>query len=361
MDVRAAFDKINAIVERVQELRILRFFTRYGGAKGGLLSGGIAYSALFSIAAGLTIAWTAFIAVLGKDAELREQVLQSIDSALPGIIDTGDGHGGIIDPNSLVLQSAVTPASIIAAVVLLWTAMSTMGAFASSIRAMFGIQKVTENPILLNLRNLGGFVVLAVGIASSSVLSAANSNVGTTILDWMGIEGSAARYVIRVGSLLISIAVDALIIAFLVRVMSGVRVLRRDLVIGSVIGGLVMSILRILGTSVVGSVSDNALLASVAAIATLLLWLNLCARMVLMVAAFMANPPRPTKINSPEDLHLKETPNYITLSKPSTLEWNFNPVTGDIMVQGSDQSGPNSHGVSVAKIDYQSSASTNEG
>ncbi|MGO1636886.1 YihY/virulence factor BrkB family protein [Ancrocorticia populi] len=360
METESAVAKAKTFAERVQDLRIVRSLSRYGAARGGLLSGGIAYSALFSIAAGLTIAWTVFMSVLGNNQELKDQVLDSIDSALPGIIDTGDGSGGIIDPDALVLDSAVNLASIIAAVVLLWTAMSTMGAFANSIRAMFGIRKVKENPVLLNLRNLGGFVVLAVGIASSSVISTGAGSLNSTVLDWIGIEGAASRFLIRVGTLLISVAVDALILAFLVRIMSGVRVPRRDLWVGSAIGGVAMSVIRLLGTSAVGSVADNALLASVAAIATLLLWLNLCARVVLMASAFMANPPRPEKIESPEELHFKETPNYITLTEPQTLNWNFNPVTGDMMVQPVEHTEPNDHGVSVSKIDYSDRTSEGE-
>lgn len=324
---------------------------RYGVAKGGLLSGGIAYSALFSIAAGLTIAWTVFMALLGKNDELKGQVLDAIDSALPGIIDTGDGSGGIINPDNLVLDSAVNIASIIAAVVLLWTAISTMGAFAKSIRAMFGIQKAKENPVMLNLRNLGGFVMLGVGIAASSVISSAAGSLGHAILEWLGIEGAVTGFLLRAASIIVSAGVDAVIIVFLVRVMSGVRVPSRDLWIGGAIGGVAMTVIKILGTSVVGSVSDNALLASVAAVATLLLWLNLCTRVVLMVAAFMANPPRPEKIKSADELHFKETPNYVTLTDPETLDWNYNPVTGDMMAQEIEHPEPNAHGVTVSTID----------
>ncbi|MDN6487418.1 MAG: YihY/virulence factor BrkB family protein [Ancrocorticia sp.] len=102
METESAVAKAKTFAERVQDLRIVRSLSRYGAARGGLLSGGIAYSALFSIAAGLTIAWTVFMSVLGNNQELKDQVLDSIDSALPGIIDTGDGSGGIINPDALV-------------------------------------------------------------------------------------------------------------------------------------------------------------------------------------------------------------------------------------------------------------------
>ena len=50
--------------------------------------------------------------------------------------------------------------------------------------------------------------------------------------------------------------------------------------------------MRLLGTTVVaGSVNKNPLFASVAVIVTLLVWINLIARIVLLAAAWTADPP----------------------------------------------------------------------
>ena len=58
------------------------------------------------------------------------------------------------------------------------------------------------------------------------------------------------------------------------------------------IAGVGIGMVRILGTAVVaGSVSKNPLFASVAVIVTLLVWINLIARIVLLAAAWTADPP----------------------------------------------------------------------
>ncbi len=334
--VKPAVEKVKSLAEKVQDLRIMRGLTRYGSARGGLLSGGIAYSGLFSVAAALTIAWTVFMAVLGSNEVLRQNVLEGVDAALPGIVDTGNG-GGIIKPESLVLDSAINLTSVIAFGVLLWTAISTMGAIATAIRAMFGISVVQENTVIVYLRSFGGFVVLAIGVLGSSVLTAGAGVLGHEILRALSIEGTVGGFFLRALSFAVSLGVDMLVIAFLVRVMAGVRVVRRDLWIGCLIAGIGTSLIRVLGTSAVGSVSNNALLASVAAIATLLLWLNLGARILLMACSYMANPPRPYKIESPEEVHYKETPNYITFSAPHTLEWSHNPITGNITPESEEE------------------------
>jgi membrane protein len=53
-------------------------------------------------------------------------------------------------------------------------------------------------------------------------------------------------------------------------------------------------VVRVLGTSVVaGSASSNPILTSFAVIVTLLVWMNLIARIVLLAAAWTADPPGP--------------------------------------------------------------------
>src|SRR3954469_24310898 len=76
-----------------------RAHARFRARSGGVLSGGIAYAALFSVFAALTISYTAFVAVLGDNEELRQRVLRAVDTTYPHLLDTGDGEGAI-DPSA---------------------------------------------------------------------------------------------------------------------------------------------------------------------------------------------------------------------------------------------------------------------
>ena len=72
---------------------------------------------------------------------------------------------------------------------------------------------------------------------------------------------------------------------------------RRDLLIGAAVAATGMGVVRLAGTSLVaGSVDRNPLLASFAAIVVLLLWINLIARIVLLAAAWTADPPVPASV-----------------------------------------------------------------
>nr|WP_240161694.1 YihY/virulence factor BrkB family protein [Flaviflexus equikiangi] len=296
-----------------------------------MLSGGIAYSGIFSIAAALTIAITAFMAFLGRNETLRKTVFDGVNEAMPGILKTADDPSGLIRPESLILDTALNPASIIAAGLLLWTALSVMNALKMSLRAMFGIVRLPETFIVLKARDLVAFLGLAIGVLVSSVLTSAAGALGDMVLEFLGVEGAIGQWFLRITSLAVAFLVDFVVIALLFRYTAGARPPRRDLILGASLGALGTSVVRFLGTSVIGSVSDNPVLAPFVAVATLLLWVNFVSRIVLIAAAFTANPPAPPKITVPEAIHAHSTPNYVTLSVPETTSWTFEPFTGVIV------------------------------
>ncbi|GMA41433.1 YihY/virulence factor BrkB family protein [Mobilicoccus caccae] len=319
-------------VGTVMESRPVRAFKRFSKARGGLLAGGIAYKALFSIVSALTIAWTVFMATLGGDPALRSQVIDAVNSTLPGILEDGSGQG-MIDPNSLVMDTAFNPASIGAALVLLWASIGLMSNIRTTVQAMFGIIAPAENFALAKLRDLFGFIAMALGIVLSALLGTAASTLGGAVLDVIGLgDNPVVGFLLRGLGLLVAAAVAALTFAFLFRVTAAVRPPAKDLWLGSFIGGVAVQIVLFLGTSIVSSVSDNPLLAASASLATLLLFVNLLAQVLMIVSAFTANPPSPETPEYPEEVHFKETPNYVTMSDEETLDWKFQDVTGQIDV-----------------------------
>ena len=293
---------VAGLVERVQALlawwqgtRPARANARFGRAGGGVLTGGIAYTALFSVFAGLTIGYTAFMAVLGNNAELRDTVLRTIAESLPGLVDTGDGRG-LLEPDDLEMSTSLSVAGLIAFGVLLFTATSATAALRTAVRAMFGAHDAVTL-VAGKLRELGGFVGIALAVLLSAVLGLAVTAVADRVLDVFGIADTSG-VVLRVVGVLVAFVVDALVFVMVVRVLAGQDPPRRDLLGGAAIAATGLGVVRLLGTSVVaGSVQRNPVLASFAIVVVLLLWINLIARIVLLAAAWTANPPAP----DPED------------------------------------------------------------
>lgn len=325
-----------AIAAWARATRLGRTARRYTLARGGPLSGGIAYATLFSVVAGLALSYTAFVAVLGGNRELQEQLIQSIDTTFPGVIDDGDGSG-LVDPDALVLNlsSGGWAAGVVAGTVLLVSALGAMGALRRSIRAMFGFYLHAEHPALGKVRDFAAFLVIAAAILASTVVSIALSTAGEAVFSWLDIASPFARLSISVGGLLASLVVDTGVVVLGVRLLANVRAPRRDLLVGALLAGVLIGLVRYAVASGVQVLGSNPLLASFAAIVGVLVWFNLVARVVLFASAFIANPPEPPLRIPPDARHVKERPNYVTLSAPHTLEWPHNPTTGQITAYGS--------------------------
>nr|WP_242511700.1 YihY/virulence factor BrkB family protein [Cellulomonas sp. HLT2-17] len=254
-----------------------------------MLTGGIAYSALFSVFAGLTIGFTVFMAILGSNTALRQDVLNTLATSLPGLIDTGDGNG-LLEPDKLVVSAGLNVAGVIAVVVLL---LNAMAALRTAVRAMFGANGVGGNAVHGKLRELAGFAEMALAVLISAVLSLVVTTAASWLLELVGLS-QAAGAVVRILGIVVAFVVDAGIFALIVVVLAGLHPPTRDLRRGAAIAAVGIGAVRVLGTSVVaGSAGDNALLASFAVLVTLLIWINLIARIVLLAAAWTANPPHP--------------------------------------------------------------------
>ncbi|MCM0640174.1 YihY/virulence factor BrkB family protein [Cellulomonas wangsupingiae] len=296
-----------AVLAWWQRTRVARANARFGRAGGGLLTGGLAYTTLFSVFAGLTIGYTIFMAVLGRNTQLRDTVLQTIDASLPGLVDTGNGEG-LIEPDQLVLSTGLGIAGIVAAGVLLFTAISAVAALRTAVRAMFDVH-TPDNLVFGKLRELGGFFAIALAVLLSSVLGLVVTTAADWLMDLVGWSDSSGL-VVRALGIAVAFVVDAALFVMIVRVLAGQAPPRRDLLGGAAIAAAGLGVVRVLGTSVVaGSVGRNPVLASFAVIVVLLLWLKLIARIVLLAAAWTANPPAPPVGESQEEADARAASN----------------------------------------------------
>lgn len=321
--------RLDATWRWILDRRIVRAGMRYHFGRAALFSGGVTYSAVISLTAVLTILVNVGRAFLAHRPDLLNAALGVVNDVSPGLIDDGT-NDGIVDPASLVIDSFWHPVTMVSTVVVLWTALSVMTGLRRSIRAMFGLGGAPLPFHVGKARDLLGFLLLALGIGVSVFLSTAVSVFGRPILDWLGVTSGATAVLLGVAAILAAGLVDALVFMMLFRVTAGVRIPRRDLLAGALVGGVGSGLLRLAGTSVVGVVQDP-FLASFAAVATLLLWLNLAVRLTLVTAAWTANPPAAPLTVAGQSVHARETPNYVTRSVPSTLHWPYHAVTGSLL------------------------------
>jgi len=306
--VATAVHREEAVLAWWKATRLGRALARFSVSRGALLCGGLAYTALFALFAALAIGYTIFMAVLGGNERLRDDLLEQINTAIPGLIDTGDGTGGLITPDALLLNAS-SVAGIVAALVLLWTALSFMSALRGAVRIMLGLALEPVNFAIGKAKDLSAFAVLLVAVVASSAVSVVATSASSWLVHTLGLPESLSSLFAPVG-LAVAGVIDVLVVVYVLRVLGGSRAGWADTLRGSVVAAVVLGGLRYLGTSViVGSASKNAILGSFAALVTVLLLVNFVARVLLVVAAWLSDPApddvyphRAARLASPADV-----------------------------------------------------------
>lgn len=310
--------------------RPVRAVLRYVVAAGNLGAGGVTFTAMLSLTAALTIVVSTSRAFLGDRPELLAGVIDVVNSVVPRIIDDGT-NDGLIAPEQLIRDGGWGWTTVVSALVILWTASTMMTGLRRTVRQMFGLGGAPLRFVRGKLIDMWGFLLLAVTFLASSLAVSATTLLGEHLLAWLGLEGAVARFLLTAGALLLVAALDALLVLLLIRVVSKVRVPWPDLWQGMVLGAVGFGLLRVGGASVVGAVSAGPLFSTFAAVATVMLTLNLALRWLLLVAAWTANPPPAHVPVHPDTAHAMEVPNYVTLSAPHTLDWPHHQVTGSLI------------------------------
>ncbi|WP_418277598.1 YihY/virulence factor BrkB family protein [Isoptericola jiangsuensis] len=281
------------VVEWAKDLREVRAVQWYLARRGAQLCGGIAYSALFSLGAALTIGFSVFSSALSRRPDLQTAIYDQIDTWLPGLLDNGDGSGGVVAVSDLDVDTAWNLTTAVAAVVFLWTAISFMGALRHSVRFMFDAPVVGVNPVLNKVWQLVGFAILGAMLVVSAVASVVSQTVAGQVEAWFG-DTRALGVLVAAGTFCVAVVLDALLVYLIIRVVARVHPRRRrDLLIGCLATGLVTGGLRWAGTAVVtASASRSALLAPFVTIVAVLVLVNFVARVLLLLCAWMYDPPR---------------------------------------------------------------------
>lgn len=270
-------DRAMVLVARIKATRVARALVHFGQQGGAVMSGGIAYAALFSIFSALTIAFTVGLAVLGGNTELRDAFLDTLDGWLPGLV----GDDGLLAPEDLQLTPGSGVAGAVAVGVFVWSASAFMGALGRGMRAMVDDSTPQGRSLPGLVRTWAGFLGLGIALAVSTV-----ATVGATQL-----TAFAGRWAAQAAGPVVSFLVDGAMFAFVILVVAGVRPPRRDLLFGAAAFALGFGVVRFLGVGVVASSADsNALLAPFAAIVTLLVWVNLIARISLLITSWVVDP-----------------------------------------------------------------------
>ncbi|WP_430592309.1 YihY/virulence factor BrkB family protein [Humidisolicoccus flavus] len=267
------------LIARVMEWRPVRAFLHYGQKKGELLGGGMTLSAFYSLFAALFVAFAMFAWIPMDSDSLRSQVVDTVDSAIPGLISMSPGDGGAINLDLLMGSSLLGVAGLIAAVTLLLTAIAWLASCREGFRAIFGLEAPPQNIVMLKLIDLAS----AFGIGILVLASSAGILITNTFLDLLGIGFMGA-----IAGIVAQLALDTLIVFLLYRYVGGLRLRRRQVLAAAATCAFGFFVLKQIIGLLLGSIERNPLLGSIASIVALLIWLGFIHRILLLVLSFVA-------------------------------------------------------------------------
>jgi membrane protein len=280
----------SGLIHRVQASRAWRAWQRYGKARGGVLAGGMAYVAFFSLLPALAVGFTVFGLVLGHNSSLQPRVIRAVNDGVgTTIITVPHGKAGIVDIATLTGSNQLTLAAIVGLVGFLLTGLGWLDAMREGIRAMFGQPTFEGNVVKTKLRDLVALATLGVVLLISAVGGVVVSGATGALLGWVGLSGSTlGSLLLGAASTLVLLGVDILVFLVIFRLLSGVQVPNADLWDASLFGGIGLGILKLLSGLLLSSAGSNKLLAAGVLVLSLLIWLNLVSRLTLVAAAWGA-------------------------------------------------------------------------
>jgi membrane protein len=280
--------RITALVARVQQLKPVRVFTRYGQGRGPILASGLAFQGLFAVFAGLWVAFSIAGIVISGNVQLQDAIILVLNNAIPGLIDTGGAAGGAINAKLLLSAGVFGWTGAIALVGLLVTALGWLASARDAVRTMFDLPSATTNFALLKLRDLGLGVALGVLLIVSAFLSVAGTAT-SFLLALAGIHAKSAVAIVigRIVTLGVMFALDAVVLASLYRVLAAIRIPTRRLWSGALLGAVGLGVLKILGSALLGGATNNPLIASFAVLAGLLIFFNFVCQVILIAASWI--------------------------------------------------------------------------
>jgi membrane protein len=311
---------IPALVQRVMKLKPVRVFQHYASNGGPLMAAGMSYQALFAVFAALWAGFSIAGLVLASNRQLLEELIRVIGQAVPGLI----GPDGAVDADALLNTPALSWSGAIALVGLAFTALGWLASARDAIRRIFSVGPDTTFFLLLKLKDAGLALGFGVVLLVSAVVSIGSTSLLGFAFDLVGIDDSSAFATVvgRIVGLLISFALDALVLLAFYRVLTGIRLPFRRVIGGVLIGAAALGILKALGGLLLGGASNNPLIASFAVIAGLLIFFNLICQVILIAAAWIAVGVTDNGLDvrglSPEQLeaeaHLKQAQARVVLA-----------------------------------------------
>ncbi|MGO2669094.1 YihY/virulence factor BrkB family protein [Microbacterium gubbeenense] len=276
-----------AAVRWALQLRVVRALLLYTDSRGGLLSAAITFRMLFAVFAAVFLGFSVASIWLSTRSDLWEALVETVDGVVPGLVGLG-GDGALIDVSNLPDITSSVAAPVISIIALVWALLGGVGNVRMSIRSIAGTRHDESNALIMRAFDLIFALSIGVLVIASAVVTFLGSAFVDTVLEWLGsADNNTAEVLTRIGTVLVTFILDAVIVAWLFWLMAGAKPTFGELIPGSLIGGAGLVVLQQASGLFLGGADNNPLLVGFASLIALLLWFNLSAQVVLIACSYI--------------------------------------------------------------------------
>ena len=285
--------KVSDLTRRTMELFPVRVWRHFLARNGFLLTAGMSYQSLFAVFAAVYVVFAVAGIWFFNAQKALEALVLLINTIAPGLV----GDDGVISTDALQEISTASTSlfgwtGAVALAGLIWTAIGWVTYTRMAVRSIFSLPKDTRAYLLLKARDFLAALAFGAAILVAAVLSI----VATGFLDWVlsffdvnvSAESPLVTSTIQWGALVVVFIIDTLALAVLFRFLSGAEVAWRRMWRGSLLGSGALSLLQLLGGTVLSFASGNPLLATFTVFIGLLLWFRITSIIILVAAAWIA-------------------------------------------------------------------------
>jgi membrane protein len=299
-EVRQRAERVQTRVQRILQIgwiaHLQRAVQRYNGRFGFQFGAGVAY---FSVLAMVPVIMVAF-SILGFFlVELRPDLITTVSKLIVGQFKNVDPKTLAVIQNFIVstLQN-YTSIGVVGLVAGLYSGASWMGHLRNSIDAQwrtdFDAERVTQFypvKVAVNLLRMGG---LLVAIAVTFGLATLSTTFAQSVATWLGFGDTwMTSALLRVLAPVLSLVAGWLTFSYIYVVVPRQRENWRIIMIASLIGAVGLAVLQYGGSLLISAFAGNRAAAIFGPVIVVMLFFNLFAQLILILAAWIATWDEP--------------------------------------------------------------------
>jgi membrane protein len=266
----------------------VRAYKRYDRRRGVRQAGAVTYFAFLSLFPLIALGFACLGYVIEWFPEADDDIQRGIGDALPGLVGTGPGEINVDQ-----IADAKNSVGLLGLAGMFWVGTAWVDALREAIRSMFGQDPDGGgNLIVAKLHDVVVLVALGVSLVASVALSSTVTSATGVAVDVLHVDdGALVKTLLRSVAVAMAVCSSAALVAVMFWRLSGVRIPRRRLLQGALLGGLAFEVLKLFATYLVGHTMDNPVYATFAVAVGLLVWINFVSRVTLLAAAWTATRP----------------------------------------------------------------------